>query len=301
MLRSFPFYVAIALFPFSTNAQTILVHGHRGSRATRLENTIPAFEYAIQHGADVLELDLAVTKDNVLVVSHAPFITADFPGERVCVGPETPPHTAIHTLTIAQIKEYDCGVKTLTKFPKQVAVPGTKIPTFDEVLDLAPQGHFDFNVETKSFPSHPELTPTPDEFVKMIDDAAKRHNLQSRVILQSFDFRTLITMRKLDPSIRLSALIGSNPKDDAMMGITDSDKDFVSIGKKTGAQIISPDFHLVTPEKVAAAHAAGLQIVPWTADTPEDWQALVDAKVDAIITDDPEALVIWLRGKKLHL
>ena len=297
MFRKFLISSVATLLTFSSNAQTILVHGHRGSRATRPENTIPAFEYAIQHGADVLELDLAVSKDDVLVVSHSPFISSDFPGERVCAGPERPPHTAIHSLTLAQVEQYDCGAHTLANFPKQVAVPGTKIPTFDQVLDLAPQGTFDFNVETKSFPSHPELTPTPEEFVKMIDDAVKRHNLQSRVILQSFDFRTLIAMKKLDPAIRLSALIG-DPKSDEMMGITDHDKDFVSIGKKTGAQIISPEYRLVTPEKVAAAHAAGLQVVPWTADKPEDWQALVDAKVDAIITDDPEALVIWLRSQK---
>jgi glycerophosphoryl diester phosphodiesterase len=299
MLRTFPALFASALLTLSLNPQTILVHGHRGSRATRPENTIPAFEYAIEHGADVLELDLAVTKDNQLVVSHSPFISADFEGERVCVGPETPPHTAIHTLTLAQVEAYDCGAKALANFPKQVAVPGTKIPTFDQVLDLVQQGTFDFNVETKSFPSHPELTPAPEEFVELIDDAVKRHQLQSRVILQSFDFRTLAAMKQIDPSIRLSALIGDG-KDDERMGIIDHDKDFVSIGKKTGAQIISPDFHLVTPEKVAAAHAAGLQVVPWTADKPEDWQALVDAKVDAIITDDPEALVIWLRDKKLH-
>jgi glycerophosphoryl diester phosphodiesterase len=290
----------VALLASTSNAQTILVHGHRGSRATRPENTIPAFEYAIQHGADVLELDLAVTKDGVLVVSHFPFITPDHPGERVCMGPETPPHTAIHSLTLEQVKQYDCGSTTLPNFPKQVAIPGTRIPTLDEVLDLAPQGKFDFNIETKIFPSHPELTPSPEEFVKLIDDAVKRHNLQSRVILQSFDFRTLIAMKDLDPAIRLSALISGDPNGDAMMGITDTDTDFVSIGKKTGAQIISPNFHLVTPAKVAAAHAAGLQIVPWTVDKPGDWQKMVDAKVDAIITDDPEALIAWLRAKKLH-
>jgi len=283
------------------NAQTILVHGHRGSRATRPENTIPAFEYAIQHGADVLELDLAVTKDNVLVVSHSPFLSSDFPGERVCEGPPLAPHMAIHSLTLAQLQQYDCGAKTLPKFPKQVAVPGTRVPTFDQVLDLAPQGKFEYNVETKSFPSHPELTPSPEEFVRMIDNAVKKHHLQSRIILQSFDFRTLVAMKKLDPSIRLSALVG-DVRGDALMGITDHDKDFVSIGKKTGAQIISPAFELVTPEKVAAAHAAGLQVAPWTPDTPEDWQKMADAKVDAIITDDPEALLAWLRSqpKPLH-
>lgn len=100
MLRTITLCLAAALIASVSNAQTLLVHGHCGSRATRPENTIPAFEYAIQHGADVLELDLAVTKDNVLIVSHFPFITADHPGERVCVGPEVPPHTTIHTLTL---------------------------------------------------------------------------------------------------------------------------------------------------------------------------------------------------------
>ncbi|MBX6358762.1 MAG: glycerophosphodiester phosphodiesterase [Acidobacterium ailaaui] len=299
MLKVLAFGLAV-LLASTPNAQMVLVHGHRGSRATRPENTIPAFEYAIQHGADVLELDLAVTRDNVLVVSHFPFITPDHPGERICTGPEVPPHTAIRSLTLEQVKQYDCGSATLPNFPRQMAIPGTKIPTFDEVLDLATQGNFDFNVETKSFPSHPELTPSPEEFVKLVDDAVRRHHLQSRVILQSFDFRTLIAMKKLDPSIRLSALLSDNAKDDALMGIPATNKDFVSVGKQTGAQIISPNYHLVTPEKVAAAHAAGLQVVPWTVNAPEDWQKMVDAGVDAIITDDPEALVEWLRTKKLH-
>jgi glycerophosphoryl diester phosphodiesterase len=299
MIRTIAFCLSTILLASPSNSQTILVHGHRGSRATRPENTIPAFEYAIQHGADVLELDLAVTKDNVLVVSHNPFITPDYPGERVCSGPSVPEKTPIHTLTLAQLRQFDCGVNTLAAFPKQQAAPGTKIPTFDEVLDLAPQGKFEFNVETKIFPNHPELTPSPEQFVKMIDDTVKRHHLQSRVILQSFDFRTLVAMKKLDPSIRLSALVGE-AKYDSLMGITDSSKDFVAIGKSTGAQIISPAFQLVTPEKVAAAHAAGLQVVPYTVNKPEEWQKLADAKVDAIITDDPEALLAWLRDKKLH-
>jgi glycerophosphoryl diester phosphodiesterase len=290
--------LAVLLLPLS-QAETILVHGHRGSRATRPENTIPAFEYAIQHGADVLELDLAVTKDNVLVVSHFPFITADSPGERVCLGPQVPPHTAIHALTLAQLEQYDCGSHTLSAFPRQVAVPGTHIPTFEQVLALAPQGNFAFNVETKIFPNHPELSPGPEQFVAMIDEAVKRHHLQSRVILQSFDFRTLRAMKALDPSLRRSALV-DEPKYDSLMGITDADKDFVSLGRKSQATILSPSFELVTPEKVAAAHAAGLQVMPYTVDKPEDWQKMADAKVDAIITDDPEALVIWLRSRSLH-
>ena len=280
-----------------TIPRTILVHGHRGSRATRPENTIPAFEYAIHHGADVIELDLAVTKDNVLVVSHYPSIVPDsrYPGERVCTGPSLPAGTPIHAMTLAQLQQYDCG-NTVPHFPRQVAVPGTKIPTFDQVLDLAPQGNFDFNVETKIFPNHPELSPAPEEFVRLIDDAVRRHHLQSRIILESFDYRTLRAMKSIDPEIRRAALL-SESKYDSMMGITDTDKDFVSICHKAEATIVMPDFALVTPERVAAAHAAGIQVIPYTVDKPEDWQKMADARVDGMITDDPKALLVWLRAQ----
>jgi glycerophosphoryl diester phosphodiesterase len=281
-------------------AETILVHGHRGGRAARPENTIPAFQYAIDHGADVLELDLAVTKDDVLVVSHFPYISADYPGERVCAGPELKPHTLIRSLTLAELRKYDCGANTLAAFPQQKAVPHTPIPTFDEVLDLAPQGKFEYNVETKIFPNHPEVAPAPEVFVRMIDDAVRRHHLESRVILQSFDFRTLRAMKKIDPQIRRSALFGE-AKYDVLMGITDSDKEFVSVGQKSEANILSPDQGLVTPEKVAAAHAAGLQVAPYTVNDPAGWQKMADAHVDAIITDDPAGLLAWLRAQKPSL
>jgi glycerophosphoryl diester phosphodiesterase len=287
-------------------SQIILVHAHRGGRAARPENSIPSFEFAIQHGADVLELDLAVTKDNVLVVSHSPYLTqqvsddphmaAALANERVCAGPALPPGTLIRSLTLAKLKQYDCGSKTLPAFPHQMAVPHTTIPTFEEVLNLAPQGSFEFNVETKIFPNHPEITPSPEVFVKMIDDAVKQHHLESRVILQSFDFRTLHAMRALDPKIRLSALFGQS-KYDVMMGIPAADKGFAHMAKISGADILSPDERLVTPAEVAAAHASGLQVAPYTVNNEEGWKKMADAHVDAIITDDPVGLLAWLRSQ----
>ena len=280
---------------------TVLVHGHRGSRATRPENTIPAFQFAIDHGVDVLELDLAVTKDNQLVVSHSPFVVQPpqyAAHERVCKGPELPPMTPIHALTLEQVEQYDCGAVANPAFPHQQAVPGTHIATFDQVLDLIANNKVQLNVETKSFPSHPELTPAPAEFVRLIVDAIHRHHAdESRIILQSFDFRTLIEMRKQDAAIRLSALIGS-ANGDAMMGLTDHNKEFVHVHEVTGAEIISPEYSLVTPEAVAAAHKVNMQVVPWTVNKPEEWQKLVDAKVDAIISDDPAALLEWLKAQR---
>ena len=279
----------------------ILVHGHRGSRATRPENTIPAFQFAIQHGADVLELDLSVTKDNVLVVSHSPYLTqaAQKPTqERVCKGPALPPMTPIHTLTLAQVMQYDCGATALAAFPRQVPVPGTHMATFDEVLGLlASNPKIQLNVETKISPKYPELSPSPAEFVRLILEAIHHHHAdESRIILQSFDFRTLTEMHKQDPAIRLSALI-AGPNGGLSGPISDPNELFVRAHQVTGAEIISPEYNLVTPERVAAAHRANVQVVPWTPDTPADWQKLADTHVDAIITDDPAALLDWLKAQ----
>jgi glycerophosphoryl diester phosphodiesterase len=254
----------------------VLVHGHRGARAVLPENTLPAFEYAIRQGVDVLELDMSVTKDNVLVVSHDPLLSSP-----VCIGPRD--HVPIHSLTLAEVREYDCGAKQNPNFPKQKTVPGTKMPTLDEVFDLANRGGFEFNIETKISREHPEYAPTPEEFARLVLDAIRRHKLEKRVMVQSFDFRTLHAMKKLAPEIRLSALYGGEAKD------------FVEIAHEAGATIVSPVYNLVTAKQVSAAHKAGLQVVPWTPNDPESWKKLVDMGVDAIITDDPAALISFLK------
>jgi glycerophosphoryl diester phosphodiesterase len=259
----------------------ILVHGHRGGRAMRPENTLPAFEYAIGIGVDVLELDMAVTKDNVIVVSHDPYLHPP-----VCSGAVE--NATIHELTLAEVKQWDCGKVQNPGFAKQTPVPGTRMPTLDEVFTLGEKSRVEFNIETKSFPDHPELTPSPDEFVKLVLDVVRKHKLEKRVMLQSFDFRTLHAMKKIAPEIRRVALWEG------------ADRDFVSIAKEADAPIVSPAYRLVTPEKVAAAHAAGLQVVPWTANRPADWDKLVAAKVDAIISDDPAELIAYLKGKGLR-
>ncbi len=154
-------------------------------------------------------------------------------------------------------------------------------------FNLSTRGTFQYNIETKIFPDHPELTPPPDEFSRMLLDVIRKHKLESRVIVQSFDFRTLRAMKKLAPEIRLAALWEGKARP------------FPEIAQEAEAGIISPKFRLVTPEQVKASHAAKLEVVPWTADKPEDWQRLIDAGVDAIITDDPAALIAYLKEKGL--
>ena len=262
--------------------KSIQVHGHRGARARMPENTLPAFEYAIEVGVDVLELDLAVTKDNVLVVSHDPILHAP-----VCTGPVE--SAVIHELTLKQVKEWDCGAVQNPGFKEQKTIPGTRMPTLDEVFALAPKGKFEFNIETKIFIDHPLYSPPPVEFARLVVDAVKRHKLEKRVMIQSFDFRTLVEARKLAPEIRLSALYEQGSKD------------FVTLSKEGAkAEIVSPHYRLVTTDKVIAAHAKGLQVVPWTANTPEDWDKLIRAGVDGIISDDPAALIAHLKSQGLR-
>jgi Glycerophosphoryl diester phosphodiesterase len=260
----------------------IEVHGHRGARAVLPENTIPAFKHALEAGADVLELDMAVTQDNVLVVSHDLHMN-----RTICEGPAG--ETAIRRLTLTQIREWDCGAKQNPEFPKQKTVPGTRMPTVDEVFALAPQGSFAFNIETKINPRQPELTPDPATYARLVVDLVRKHRLESRVIVQSFDFRTLHEVKKLAPEIRLSALYAGAPKD------------FVEISREAGnAPIVSPHYLITTREAVRRAHQQGLQVIPWTANTPKQWESLVEAGVDAIITDDPAALIQFLKARGLR-
>jgi glycerophosphoryl diester phosphodiesterase len=220
---------------------TIQVHGHRGARAVMPENTIAAFEYAIGVGVDAIEMDVQVSRDDVVVVSHDPYLKSG---------------TDIRTLTAAE----------------------TGLPTLDEVFRLAGQGSFLFNIEAK-VSEH-----TPRNFAELILDRIGEHAVKSRVIFQSFDFGILHRMNRRAPGITLAALWEG------------AARSFVEIAEDAGTMIVAPEYSLVTPEEVLAAHEAGLQVIPWTANTVEDWKRLIEAGVDGIITDDPAGLIAYLRG-----
>jgi glycerophosphoryl diester phosphodiesterase len=242
------------------------------------ENTIPGFEYAIRQGVDALEMDMAVTRDNVVVLSHDPVLHSP-----ICSGPKE--GVPIRELTLAELRQWDCGAKANPLYPQQTPVPGTRMPTLDEAFRLAPRGPFDFNIETKISSARPEYAPVPEEFARLVLAVVREHRLEKRIILQSFDFRTLRAMAKLAPEIRRSALTERDPRD------------FAEIAREAQAGIISPEFRLVTAQKVAAAHAAGLQVVPWTANAPAAWDPLIAAGVDAIITDDPAELIAYFKRR----
>lgn len=224
------------------------VHGHRGARAVLAENTLAGFAYAFTAGADFVEMDVHVTRDDVPVIAHDPVLAS---GE------------AIRELTFSELRRVDPWM-----------------PTLDEVLELGGAG---FNIEMKSLGD-----PPPDRCAELLLQAIAKHAVESRVIVQSFDFRVLHAMKLRAPLIRLAALVETGRPD------------FAGTAQEAGAGIIAPEHHLVTPQQVAAAHAAAIQVVPWTVNAPADWQRLVAAGVDGIITDDPAALIAWLRQRGLR-
>jgi glycerophosphoryl diester phosphodiesterase len=218
----------------------IRVHGHRGAKARMPENTLPAFEYAIQVGADAVELDVVVTQNGELVVSHDPV------GKRA------------------------------------------QEPLLEDVFALAGGGSCFYDVEIKTW-SGPPPCPAPHEFARRVLERIRAHSLESRVSVMSFDFRVLAAMRFLAAQIRLAALTEDDPHS------------FPEIAREAAsAEIVAPQFRLVTPEKVAAAHAAGIEVVPWTVNKTADWDRMIAAEVNGIITDDPSKLLRYLARRGLR-
>jgi len=266
----------------ATAAPPFAVHGHRGAPVLRPENTIPSFEEAIRGGADYIELDVYASRDNLLVVTHDPTINP-----LICQGGEA--RRPVRSLTVTELRRYDCGSLKHPAFPRQQPVPGARIPTLDEVFDLAGKyPDIRFNVEIKSSAQWKDYAPEPREYCEMVAAAIRRRKLERRVFVQSFDFRIVTEMKKIAPEFVLAALYGAG------------ERSFVDIARETGVNVVTPNFKLVTARKVQEAHEAGVQIVPWTVDTPEEWDRLIGAGVDGIITNDPAALVAHLKTKGLR-
>jgi glycerophosphoryl diester phosphodiesterase len=250
----------------------------------RPENTLSAFRYALAAGVDTLEMDLLVTKDDVVVVAHDPLLNPE-----ICLDPSGKRITKpipIRSLTLKQLKKYDCGSLVNPRFPKQSSQPKERVPTFEEVLiwlaaDPNPKAkQVWLNVETKSEEAHPEYAPEPKEFAKNVVALLRKHRVLERTTLQSFDFRTLIAARELEPKITISALIEDRPSEP-----------LTAIAARLRANVVSPNHEWLTREDVKSLQAAQVKVIPWTANTKEDWQKLVEFGVDGIISDHPQALI----------
>jgi glycerophosphoryl diester phosphodiesterase len=305
--------LATALAAASLCAGAFDLQGHRGARGLAPENTLPAFERALAIGVSTLELDVALTADGVLVVSHDPYlnpaITRDAAGQWLPEGRGP----LIRSLTLAQLQAYDVGrirpgSAYASSFATQQAVDGTRVPTLAQVFALArARGAQDvrFNIETKLFPHAPQDTASVEALTDALLQAVADAGVRDRVSIQSFDWRSLQRVQQREPAIPTVYLTvqtknSDNARDPAWTaGLRLADHGSVPrLVKAAGGRTWSPNAGAVTQALVEEAHALGLQVVPWTVNDPADMDRLVGWGVDGLISDHPDRLreVLQRRG-----
>jgi glycerophosphoryl diester phosphodiesterase len=306
--------IAIAVATCDVSAAAFDVEGHRGARGLAPENTIAAFERALALGVTTLEADLAVTRDDVVVVSHNPRLnpelTRDASG-RYLAG-EGPP---IRSLTLAEVLRYDVGrtdpaSKYGQGFPMQTPRDGERIPTLDALLALAARSDrpVRLNIETKITPDQPDDAPAPDQFVALVAARVRAAALSSRVTLQSFDWRTLVAAQRLAPELKRACLTQETSNSNnvaardgraspwtAGFDLRDAGGSVPRLVKSAGCHVWSPFHRNATPERIAEAHALGLEVLPWTVNDPADMRRLIESGVDGLISDYPDRLLEVLR------
>lgn len=262
------------------------VQGHRGARGLKPENTIPAFITALDYGVTTVEMDLAVTKDRQLILSHEPWMSAT-----ICLDEEGNDITErnekkfnIYAMDYDQVKNFDCGSKGNKSFPEQEKIASSK-PLLRDVI-VAIEDHIrsksryevDYNIEIKSSPEGDnKIHPAPEEFSDMVYDLLDQYLPMERVVIQSFDFRVLKYWHKKYPKIRLAALVENKQSVDSnlkMLGFNPS--------------VYSPYFKLLNKQRVAYLHKKGIRVIPWTVNDDSDMLSMKAMGVDGFITDYPD-------------
>lgn len=307
------------------------LEAHRGGRDVRPENTLYSYAYAIELGATSIECDMQLTKDGQIVMSHNPILNSDITRDENGNYIENNKYD-IRLMTVDELKKFDVGVmdpncgEYYDLHGKTQFTYDAKIPTLEELMQLI-QSYGDknivLNIETKSYPDPASAgyknNADPKKFVEVFNNIVKKYDMEDRVVLQSFDWQTLIEMKKLNPNISTSALWQEQPswgrdseslrryekKKSPWLGgldIKDYQGNPVKAAHAIGADIISPYYTEISKQDVDEAHSLGMKVVPWTVNNEKDMNMLLDMGVDGIISDKPWLLkqVLEKRNIKLH-
>lgn len=307
------------------------LEAHRGGRDVRPENTLYSYAYAIELGATSIECDMQLTKDGQIVMSHNPILNSDITRDKNGNYIENNKYD-IRLMTVDELKKFDVGVmdpncgEYYDLHGKTQFTYDAKIPTLEELMQLI-QSYGDknivLNIETKSYPDPASAgyknNADPKKFVEVFNNIVKKYDMEDRVVLQSFDWQTLIEMKKLNPNISTSALWQEQPswgrdseslrryekKKSPWLGgldIKDYQGNPVKAAHAIGADIISPYYTEISKQDVDEAHSLGMKVVPWTVNNEKDMNMLLDMGVDGIISDKPWLLkqVLEKRNIKLH-
>jgi glycerophosphoryl diester phosphodiesterase len=299
----------------TANLKKFNLQGHRGARGLLPENTLPAFEAALQMGVNTLELDIGVTRDGVVVVIHDRLLNMDI--ARSSKGSWIAQPIPVNQLTFLQLQQYDVGrlrpdslyAKTL---PRQMPVDRARIPSLAQVFDLVKaraNKTVQLNIETKLSPLKPLEADGPQAMTERLIETIYEHGMQTRCTVQSFDWRTLRISQVLAPKIPtvyltaqqiyINNLKQPSPTEPSpwTAGLMQREGESVAnMIKRAGGRTWSPMFKEISATDVSHAHEVGLTVIPWTVNTVEDMERMIQWEVDGLITDYPDVAV----GLKLH-
>nr|WP_041748113.1 glycerophosphodiester phosphodiesterase [Bradyrhizobium cosmicum] len=284
------------------------LEAHRGGRALLPENTLPAFANALTMGVDTLELDVGITADGEVIVSHERGLNPDLARDRNG-GYIAAPGTPFVKLRLEDVRTYDVGQirpdsSYAKQFPDQRAMPGTRIPTLGELFALVRKSgnaRVRFNIETKIDPNHPDEALDPQAFVARLLGLIEAVGFSDRVMIQSFDWRTLRLVQQQAPripTVYLTLQRGAAPTialDKATSwtaGFSPADHggSLPRTIRAAGGAIWSPYFGDVTEKLVTEAHDLELRVVVWTVNKRDDMARMIELGVDGIISDRPDLL-----------
>lgn len=310
-------FVAFGVLGVSS-AMAFDLEGHRGTRGLAPENTMAAFRRALQIGVSTIETDMAVTKDDVIVLSHEPFLNPDL--VRSADGAWlASPGASIRALTLAELLHYDIGrtdpaSKYARQFPEQQPADGERFPQLTQLFDLVKSETkpVRLNIETKITPTSGTDTPDPATFAALVVAAVESAKMTDRVTIQSFDWRTLVEAKRLAPGIETSCLTIQTTTTDTVkppgdgaspwhagLALRDHGGSLPALVKAAGCGTWSMFWRNLTPEDLAAAHKLGLKVLPWTVNDRADMSRLIDLGVDGIITDYPDRLRSLMASKQM--
>jgi len=293
----------------SLPTRTLDIQGHRGARGLAPENTLPAFARALAIGVTTLELDCAITKDGVVVVSHDSAFNPD-----ITRGPDgkwlrkTGP--AIWALDFADTQRYDVGrinpaSAYSMRWPEQQPVDGTHIPRLADLFALVRKAGNEtvrFNIETKISPLSPIETTHPEDFARRLIAAIRAGGMEKRVAIQSFDWRTLQVVQREAPEIPtvyltvekgfMDSIQRDKPASPWTAGfhVSRQGGSIPRTVKAAGGAVWSPYYAETTHEQVKEAQALGLKVVMWTVNDRAEMRRLIEWGVDGIISDRPDLL-----------
>lgn len=272
-----------------------LVVGHRGARGLYPENTLAGFIGALALGVDALELDVALTADGVVVVSHDaalnPNLTRDAAGAWL-----DGPGPLIRLLSAAEFAAYDVGrlrpgTDYAALFPEQSPRDGERIPHLANVLRIG--NDTNFIIELKTFPGDPGRSASGPELAEAVAAVADAAGVASRITVEGFDWRGPRHLRRVRPDLRLAWLTRAETVRDAVLWWdgphpADFGGSVPRAVAAEGGPVWAPDCSDLTQDQVDEAHALGLAVIPWTVNDLKDVARLIGWNVDGIVTDRPD-------------